>query len=91
MPDVPALSEFLPGYEVTGWIGVATPKNTPVGIVNRLNKEINAGLANPVIAARIADMASTVFIATPSELDALVVEETAKWRKVIQQSGIKLE
>ena len=91
LPDVPALGEFLPGYEVTGWIGVATPKNTPVGIVNGLNKAINAGLANPAIAARIADMASTVFIASPAELDQLVVEETVKWRKVIQQAGIKAE
>lgn len=91
LPDVPALGDFLPGYEVTGWIGVAAPKNTPVAIIDKLNKEINAGLADPQIAARVADMASAVLIASPTDLDKLVVEQTAKWGKVIQESGIKAE
>jgi tripartite-type tricarboxylate transporter receptor subunit TctC len=91
LPDVPALGDFLPGYEVTGWIGVGAPKNTPIAIIDRLNKEINAGLADPHIAARVADMASTVFIASPADLDKLVIEDTGKWRKVIEQAGIKAE
>jgi tripartite-type tricarboxylate transporter receptor subunit TctC len=91
LPNVPALGDFLPGYEVTGWIGVAAPKNTPVAIIDRLNKEINAGLADPQIAARVADMASTVFIASPAELDKLVIEQTTKWSKVVQDAGIKAE
>ena len=91
LPDVPVLGDFLPGYEVTGWIGVGAPTNTPVAIIDRLNKEINAGLADPKIAARVADMASTVFIASPADLDKLVIEQTAKWRKVVKEAGIKAE
>ncbi|MGC2079152.1 MAG: tripartite tricarboxylate transporter substrate binding protein [Xanthobacteraceae bacterium] len=91
LPDVPALAEFLPGYEVEGWIGIGAPKGTPVAIIDRLNKEINAGLADPNIAARIADLASTVLVASPAELDKLVVESTEKWGKVIRAAGIKAE
>ena len=91
LPDVPALADFLPGYEVTGWIGMAAPKKTPATIIDRLNKEIDAGLADPQIAARVADMASTLFIASPAELDKLVIEQTAKWRGVIEDAGIKAE
>ena len=91
LPDIPALADFLPGYEVTGWIGVAAPKNTPIAIIDRLNEEINAGLADPQIAARVADMASTVFIASPADLDKLVIKQTAKWSKVVEGAGIKGE
>jgi tripartite-type tricarboxylate transporter receptor subunit TctC len=89
--DAPVLGDFLPGYEVTGWIGVGVPKNTPDTIIDKLNKEINAGLADPNIAARVADLASTVFVASPAELDELVVESTEKWGKVIRAAGIKAE
>jgi tripartite-type tricarboxylate transporter receptor subunit TctC len=91
LPNVPALAEFLPGYEVEGWIGIGAPKSTPVPIIDRLNKEINAGLADPSIAARIVDLASTALVATPAELDKLVVESTEKWGKVIRAAGIKAE
>ena len=91
LPDVPVLGDFLPGYEVTGWIGIGAPKNTSVAIIDLLNKEINAGLADPNIAARVADLASTVFVASPAELDKLVVESTEKWGKVIRAAGIKAE
>jgi tripartite-type tricarboxylate transporter receptor subunit TctC len=91
LPDVPALGDFLPGYEVTGWIGIGAPKNTPAAIIDKLNKEINAALADPKIAARIADMASTAFVASPADLDKLAIEQTAKWRKLIQEAGIKAE
>jgi Tripartite tricarboxylate transporter family receptor len=82
---------FLPGYEANAWIGIGAPKNTPVEIINKLNREINAGLANPQIAARVTELASTAFVASPSELDRLVVEYTKKWGKVIRAAGIKAE
>src|SRR6516165_9017302 len=91
LPDVPTLSEFLSGYEVIAWVGIGAPKNTPVAIIDKLNKEINAGLADPKIAARVDDLASTVFVASPAELDKLVVESTEKWGKVIRAAGIKAE
>jgi tripartite-type tricarboxylate transporter receptor subunit TctC len=91
LPDVPALGEFLPGYEVNAWIGIGAPKNTPIEVIDKLNKEINAGLADPKIAAWIAGLASTPFIASPAELDKRVVEQTAMWAKVIKSAGIKAE
>ena len=91
LPDVPTLGEFLPGYEANAWIGIGAPKNTPVEIIDKLNKEINAGLADPQIAARLTELASTVFVASPSELDKLVVEYTKKWGKVIRAADIKAE
>jgi len=91
LPDVPTLGEFLPGYEVNAWVGIGAPKNTPVEVIDKLNKEINAGLADPKIAARIAGLASTRFIASPAELDKLVVEQTAMWTKIIKSAGIKAE
>lgn len=91
LPGVAILGDFLPGYEVNVWIGMAAPKNTPVEVVDKLNKEINVGLVDPKIAARIADLASTVFIASPAELDKLVVDDTEKWAKVIRAAGIKAE
>ena len=91
LPERPTLGEFLPGYEVNVWVGMAAPKNTPVEIIDKLNKEINAGLADPVIAARVADLASTVFVASPAELDKLVVEYTEKWGKVIRAANIEAD
>ena len=91
LPDVPVLGEFLPGYEVNAWIGIAVPRNTPAEVVNRLNKEINLGLADPKIATWIADSASTAFIASPPELDKMVAEQTEKWAKVIKSARIKAE
>jgi hypothetical protein len=91
LPDVPTLSEFLSGYEVNVWIGIGAPKNTPIEVIDKLNREINAGLADPNIAARVADLASTVFVASPAELDKLVVDLTDKWGKVIRAADIKAE
>jgi tripartite-type tricarboxylate transporter receptor subunit TctC len=91
LPGVPTLGEFLSGYEVIAWVGIGAPKNTPVAIIDKLNKEINAGLADPKIAARVDDLASTVFVASPAELDKLVVESTEKWGKVIRAANIKAE
>jgi tripartite-type tricarboxylate transporter receptor subunit TctC len=91
LPDVPTLGEFLPGYEVNAWIGIGVPRGTPIGVIAKLNKEINAGLADAGIAARIADSASTPFIVSPTELDELVIEYTDRWGKVIRAAGIKVE
>ena len=87
LPDVPALADFLPGYEANAWIGIGAPKKTPVEIIDQLNKEINVGFADPKIAARIADLASRAFIASPADLDKLVVEYTEKWGKVRQRTS----
>jgi tripartite-type tricarboxylate transporter receptor subunit TctC len=91
LPDVPVLGEFLPGYEVNAWIGIAAPKNTPVEVVSKLNREINLALADPKIAKWITDSASTAFIASPPELDRMVAEQTEKWEKVIKSARIKAE
>jgi tripartite-type tricarboxylate transporter receptor subunit TctC len=91
LPDVPALGEFLKGYEADAWIGIAAPRATPVEIVTRLNTEINAGLADPKITARIAALASTPFVASPAELDKIAVDYTEKWGKVIKAANIRPE
>jgi tripartite-type tricarboxylate transporter receptor subunit TctC len=85
------LGEFVTGYEVSGWYSVGAPKGTPVEIVDKLNKEINAGLADPKIAARLADLGATAFSGSPAELDKIVVEQTEKWGKVIRTANIKAE
>jgi tripartite-type tricarboxylate transporter receptor subunit TctC len=91
LPEVPTLGEFLPGYEANAWIGIGVPRGTPIEVIAKLNKEINAGLTDPKITARIADLASTPFITSPAELDKLVIEYTDKWGKVIHAAGIKVE
>jgi tripartite-type tricarboxylate transporter receptor subunit TctC len=91
LPDVPTLASFQPGFEATAWIGIGVPKNTPVEIIDKLNKEINAGLADPRITARITDLGATVFAGSPTELDTAVVEQTEKWGKVIRAAHIKAE
>jgi tripartite-type tricarboxylate transporter receptor subunit TctC len=89
LPDVPTVGEFIPGYEASGWIGVVAPKQTPAEIIDRLNSEINAGLADPGVKARIADLGSTVFASSPAEFGRFIVEYTEKWGKVIRAANIK--
>ena len=91
MPDVPTLNEFLPGYETSGWNGVGAPKNTPAEIIEKLNKEINAGLASPGIKARFADLGLTALTGTPADFGKFIAAETEKWGKVIQAAHIKAE
>jgi tripartite-type tricarboxylate transporter receptor subunit TctC len=91
LPDVPPLADYLPAYEASGGFGIGAPKNTPAGIVERLNKEINAGLADPKIKARYAELGATVFAGSPGDFGKFIVEETEKWRKVIKAMGIKPE
>ena len=91
LPDVPTVAEFLPGFEASAWVAVAAHKATPAEIVERLNREINAGLADPKIKARLAELGGTVFVGTPADFDRLVAEQTEKWGKVIRAANIKAE
>jgi tripartite-type tricarboxylate transporter receptor subunit TctC len=91
LPDLPTVADFLPGFEAGAWAAIAVPKSTPVEIVDTLNAEINAGLADPKIQGRLADFGATAFVISPADLDKLVVEQTEKWGKVIRAANIKLE
>jgi tripartite-type tricarboxylate transporter receptor subunit TctC len=91
LPDIPTVAEFLPGYEVSAWFGVVVPKNTPSSIVDKLNKEINAGLADPKMKARLAELVGTVIGGSPADFGKLIADETEKWAKVIRAANIKAE
>jgi tripartite-type tricarboxylate transporter receptor subunit TctC len=91
LPDIPTIGDFVPGYEASGWYGLAAPKNTPVDVVNELNKEINSALVDPRINARLADMGGTVLAGSPADFGKLIADETEKWGKVIRSAGIKAE
>ncbi len=89
LPDVPAIDEFVPGYETSVWYGIGVPRNTPAEIVERLNKEINSALADPRMKARLADMGGTIITGSPADFGALIAAETEKWAKVVKFSGAK--
>jgi tripartite-type tricarboxylate transporter receptor subunit TctC len=89
LPGVPPLADFLPGYEASGWCGVVAPKNTPTETIEKLHKEINAGLANPKIKSRFADLGVTVLEGSTAEFGKLIADETEKWGKVIRAANIK--
>jgi tripartite-type tricarboxylate transporter receptor subunit TctC len=91
LPDLPTVADFLPGYEASAWNGVGVPKDTPAEIIDKLNKEINAALADPKIKARIAELGATVFPSSPSEFGKFIAAETEKWRKVIRAANIKAD
>ncbi len=91
LPDVPTVSEFVPGFEAGDWLGIGAPRNTPAEIIDRLNKEVAAALADPKIKARFADLGGTPLVLTPSEFGKLVADETEKWAKVIRAANIKPE
>jgi tripartite-type tricarboxylate transporter receptor subunit TctC len=90
LPDIPTVSDFVPGYEGTGWQGIGAPRNTPAAIIDKLNKEINAGLTDPRMKARIADFGYTVFATSPSDFGTFIAAYTEKWAKVIKFSGAKI-
>jgi tripartite-type tricarboxylate transporter receptor subunit TctC len=91
LPDIPTVGEFVLGYEASGWSGIGSPKNTPSQIVDKLNTEINAGLADPNMKARLADLGGTVLAGSPADFGKLIAEETEKWGKVVKFTGIKAE
>ena len=81
----------MPGYEASAWFGVGAPRNTPAEIVDKLNKEINAALADPKMKARLADLGGTVLAGSPADFGKLIADETEKWGKVIRAANIKPE
>jgi tripartite-type tricarboxylate transporter receptor subunit TctC len=91
LPDVPVLADSVPGYESSAWIGVGAPKNTPVAIIDQLNKTINAGLTDPGIKARFADLGGAVVPGTPADFGKFIASETEKWAKVIKFADIKAD
>src|SRR6266702_4079995 len=91
LPDIPTVGEFLPGYEASNWYGIGAPRNTPVEVVDKLNKEINAGLADLNMKARLADLGGTVLAGSPADFGKLIAEETEKWGKVVKFSGAKAD
>jgi tripartite-type tricarboxylate transporter receptor subunit TctC len=91
LPDIPAIAEFVPGYEASGWFGVGAPEATPVEIIDKLNKEINAGVADPKMKVQLTDLGGTALQGSPSDFGKLIVEETEKWGKVVKLSGAKLD
>jgi tripartite-type tricarboxylate transporter receptor subunit TctC len=91
LPDVPAVEEYLPGYEASGWYGIAAPKATPPEIVEKLNQEINAAFADPKMKERLADLGCLVSAGSPSDFERFIAGETEKWAKVIRTAGLKAE
>jgi tripartite-type tricarboxylate transporter receptor subunit TctC len=91
LPDIPTVSEFVPGFEAGPFYGVGAPKNTPPEIVEKLNTEINAGLTNPKLGARLTDLGCTPVPGSPGEFGKLIADETEKWAKVIKFANIKPE
>jgi tripartite-type tricarboxylate transporter receptor subunit TctC len=91
LPDIPTVAEFVPSYEASAWYGVGAPKNTPADIVEKLNKEINAGLADPKLKARLADLGCVPLPMTAADFGKLIADETEKWGKVIRAANIKAE
>jgi tripartite-type tricarboxylate transporter receptor subunit TctC len=89
LPEVPTVGEFVPGYEASAFFGIGAPKNTPAEIVEKLNKEINAGLVDTQLKARIAELGSTVITGSPIDFAKLIADETEKWGKVVKFSGAK--
>jgi tripartite-type tricarboxylate transporter receptor subunit TctC len=91
LPDIPTVAEFVPGYEAIGWYGIGAPKSTPAEIIDKLNKETNATLADPKFRSRLADLGAVPMSMAPAEFEKFIAEETEKWGKVIRVANIKLE
>jgi tripartite-type tricarboxylate transporter receptor subunit TctC len=91
MPELPTVAEVLPGYESSAWYGVSAPKGTPAEIVEKLNREINAGLSDPKLSARLADLGGIRMQGSAADFGKLIAEETEKWAKVIRAANLKSE
>jgi tripartite-type tricarboxylate transporter receptor subunit TctC len=91
LPDVPTVAETVPGYEASAFFGMSAPKGTPPEIIDKLNKEINAALADPKVKARLAELGGILIPGTPADFGNVVAEETDKWAKVIKAGGVALE
>ena len=89
LPGIPAIAEFVPGYEASAFYGIGAPKDTPAAIVDRLNKEINAGLVDPKMKARLADLGAVATPMTPAEFGKVIADETEKWGNVIRNADLK--
>jgi tripartite-type tricarboxylate transporter receptor subunit TctC len=91
LPDVPTVAETVPGYEASAWFGIGAPKRTPPELIQRLNKEVNEILQDPAMIKKLADLGGTPLRLSPAEFGKVIVEETEKWKKVVEFSGAKLE
>jgi tripartite-type tricarboxylate transporter receptor subunit TctC len=91
LPEVPTLSEFLPGYDASGWYGIGVPKRTSTEIIAKLNHEISAAIADPDVKKRLLDLGNVPVAMTPAQFGTFVDDEIAKWAKVIRAAGIKVE
>jgi tripartite-type tricarboxylate transporter receptor subunit TctC len=89
LPDIPTVGEFLPGYDASAWTGVGAPRNTPAEIIEKLNREINTGLADPKLKARFTDQGLAAFVGSPADFGKFIVDETEKWAKVVRTANIK--
>jgi tripartite-type tricarboxylate transporter receptor subunit TctC len=89
LPEIPVIGDFVPGLATSSWYGIVAPKTTPTGIIERLNKEINAALADPTIRVRFADLGATVVPGSPGEFGKLIADDTEKWAKMVKFAGIK--
>jgi len=89
LPNVPTLGEFLPGFEASAFVAIGAPRDTPTEIIGRLNHEINAGLADPKIKARLTELGGTAFAGSPADFGKFIADETEKWGKVIRAANIK--
>ena len=91
LPDVPAVTETVPGYEASAWFGIGAPKGTPAAIIDKINRTVNAALADPKMKARLAELGGIPLIGTPAEFGKLMADETAKWEKVVKFAGASIE
>ena len=91
LPDVPTVADFLPGFEASAWQGLSAPKGTPADIVNRLNKEVNAAVADPRMKAQLEELSLRVVSGTPTDFAKLIADDTEKWAKVVKFAGIKAD
>jgi tripartite-type tricarboxylate transporter receptor subunit TctC len=89
LPDLPTVGDYVPGYEASGWFGIGAPRGTPADIIDKLNMEINAALADPKMRAQVSEMGATALVISPANFEKLIAEETEKWGKVIRAANIK--